>query len=204
MQSSVLRLLTPSCSMPWNHTVLSLQSSVSLEHGAQCLSLPVLLTSIPQRPSTSLTQPLAEGTKPPRHHLVSHSIPGVNQLACTWEGIGPLAQWVQARWSCAYFTIRLGTPEQECNVASYVTIYLFWLRAASRRISNGAGPCCCPQNKFVSTVTIMFCFWKWCAGLYGQLLGLNAFLSTLIFEPCAQSKSFECVHGSPSNGHGRT
>lgn len=129
-----------------------------------------------------LHEDLREGTNPPPLHLLASLIPGVNPQNCVWK-VCPLPPQRHTHCICAYFTITLGTTEQEYNIVSYVTIYLFWLRAASGQIWNGAGPCCCPQKKFVSRVTIMFCSWKWCAGLYGQLLGLNAFFPLWYLSP---------------------
>lgn len=96
------------------------------------LSLPVLLVPISAEGLHHSVLRRRENTS--SCHLAAQVIPGVNQLTCMWEEIGPLPPLGQTQRSCAYFTIRLGTQEQECNIVSYVTIYLFWLRAASRQI----------------------------------------------------------------------
>lgn len=56
----------------------------------------------------------------------------------------------------------------------------------------------CQQSNNNVLLLKMMCWALWSAFRFER------FFSALIFEPSPQSKSFECVHGSPSNGHGRT
>lgn len=84
----------------------------------------------------------AHFTQSPRslHLFLPRSWPKLSQVWVNWITPGRnLALDLhypsgQMYWRCAYLTIRLGTQTQKCNGVSHVTIYLFWLRAASRQI----------------------------------------------------------------------